>query len=99
MTDPTRVELTVLGEKITIRTAEDPAYLGSLATFVEERVRAMSAGGRTQTTALVLAAIDIADELFKVRDEESRAAGDVDSRLRTLLSELEKATAADQSRI
>ena len=91
MTDATRVELTVLGEKIAIRTAEDPAYLRSLAAFVEERVGAMSAGGRAQTTALVLAAIDIADELFKARDEGSRAAGDVDARLRTLLTELERA--------
>ena len=91
MTDATRVELIILGEKITIRTAEPPEYLRSLARFVEERVQSMSAGNRPQTTALILALLDLADELFRTRDEKSRAELDVDARLRSLLSELERA--------
>jgi cell division protein ZapA (FtsZ GTPase activity inhibitor) len=92
MTESTRVELVVLGEKMTIRTVETPEYLQTLARFLEERVQPFSAGNRPPMTALILAALDIADELFRVRDEKSRTDGHVDARLRTLVAELERAT-------
>jgi cell division protein ZapA (FtsZ GTPase activity inhibitor) len=92
--EPTRVELMVLGEKLTIRTAESPDYLKSLAAYLEERVRSMSAANRAQSTAVILAALDITDELFRAREEKHRAVGDVDARLRTLVSELERATSS-----
>jgi cell division protein ZapA (FtsZ GTPase activity inhibitor) len=92
MTEPARIELTVLGEKLTIRTAESPDYLRSLARYLEERVQAMSSTRRPPSTTLIMAALDITDELFRARDAKSRTDGDVDARLRTLVAELERAT-------
>ncbi len=91
MAEPTRVELTVLGETLSIRTSASPDYLRSLGAFVEERARALGAGTRSLTSALLLTALDLADELFRARDEQSRQAGDVDARLRALVSELQRA--------
>jgi cell division protein ZapA (FtsZ GTPase activity inhibitor) len=91
MTEPKRVELTVLGETLSIRTSESAEYLRSLGAFVEERARALGAGSRSLTSALLLTALDIADELFRVRDEQSRQEGDVDTRLRALVNELQRA--------
>ncbi len=91
MTEPKRVELTVLGETLSIRTSESAEYLRSLGAFVEERARALGAGTRSLTSALILTALDIADELFRARDEQSRQQGDVDTRLRALVGELQRA--------
>ena len=87
--DATRVELIVLGEKITIRTAEPPEYLRTLARFVEERVQSMSAGHRPQTTALILAALDIADELFRAREELYKYEGDLPKRIGAMVDLLD----------
>jgi cell division protein ZapA (FtsZ GTPase activity inhibitor) len=91
MTEPTRVELTVLGEKLSIRTSAAPDYLQSLAAFVEERARALGAETRSLTSALLLTVLDITDELFRTRDEQSRQEGDVDARLRAVVNELQRA--------
>jgi cell division protein ZapA (FtsZ GTPase activity inhibitor) len=91
MAEPTRVEVTVLGETLSIRTSESADYLRSLAAFVEERARALGAGTRSLTSALILTALDIADELFRARDEQSRQQGDVDTRLGALVNELQRA--------
>lgn len=91
MTD--RVELTVLGQALTLRSPESPDYLRALAAYLEDRVRAVQRGGvRDPARALILAALDIADELFRAREEQARAAGDVQARLGALLSLLERAT-------
>ena len=97
MAEPTRVEVTVLGEKLTIRTSESAEYLRSLGAFVEERARALGAGTRSLTSALILTALDIADELFRSRDEQNRQAGDVDTRLRILVSELRRACLSEEA--
>jgi cell division protein ZapA (FtsZ GTPase activity inhibitor) len=96
VTEPTRVELTVLGERLTLRTAESPAYIQSLADYLEQRVRALGTGSRTQAATLILAALDITDELFRARDEKSRVDGHLDARLRKLLSDLERAAPPDR---
>jgi cell division protein ZapA (FtsZ GTPase activity inhibitor) len=91
MTEPARVELTVLGERLSIRTSASPEYLRGLGAFVEERARALGAGTRSLTSVLLLTALDIADELSRARDEQRRQEGDVDARLRVLVNELHRA--------
>jgi len=91
MAEPARVELSVLGERLSIRTSASPEYLRGLGAFIEERARALGAGTRSPTSVLLLTALDIADELFRTRDEQSRQVGDVDARLRVLVSELQQA--------
>ena len=50
------------------------------------------AGVRDDSTALMLAALDVADELFREREDKQRAAGDVGARLGALVSLLEETT-------
>ncbi len=90
MTEPVRVELTVLGETLSIRTTESPEYVRSLAAHLEARAKALGAGTRSLTSALLLTALDITDELFRTRDERTRLDGDVGARLGALVSELER---------
>jgi cell division protein ZapA len=93
LTEVQRVELEVLGQTLTIRTEVSPDYVRSLATYLEERVAAMRKGGvRDAQAALILAALDIADELFRARDDVTRREGDVSARLGALVSLLEEVT-------
>ncbi len=86
-----RVEVKLLGQTLVVRSAAPPEYLASLATYVEERVGALQrAGVRDPTTALALAALDIADELFRARDDRSREAGQIEDRIGALVALLEQ---------
>jgi cell division protein ZapA (FtsZ GTPase activity inhibitor) len=91
MAEPVRVELTVLGERLSIRTSASPEYLRRLGALVEERAKALGAGTRSLSSVLVLTALDLADELSRTRDEQSRHEGDVDARLGALVEELRRA--------
>jgi cell division protein ZapA (FtsZ GTPase activity inhibitor) len=93
MTDEAaRVELSVLGQTLTLRSEADPAYLKSLATFVEKRVNALQrAGVRDSMKALILAALDLADELHRATEDRSRGSGEVEARLGALVQLLDRA--------
>jgi cell division protein ZapA len=92
------VELTILGQTLTVRTEASAEYVRSLATYLEERVATLKRGGvRDATAALILAALDITDELFRGRDDASRREGAVSERLGALVSLLEKVTPKSSS--
>jgi cell division protein ZapA (FtsZ GTPase activity inhibitor) len=93
MAEPQRVELTFLGTKLTVRTEAEPEYLQSLVRHLEEAVAQLrGAGVRDDVTALKLAALDLADELFREREDKQRSAGDVGARIGALVSLLEERT-------
>jgi cell division protein ZapA len=86
-----RVELTVLGQTLTLRSEADPKYLRTLVAFLEERVSAMqSSGVRDPMKALILAALEIADELHRSRDDQARDSSDVHARLGALVELLDR---------
>jgi cell division protein ZapA (FtsZ GTPase activity inhibitor) len=97
MTEPRRVEFTLLGQTLAIRTPETRDYIVSLAKYIEERVTALKRSGlKDPTTALLLAALDITDELFKARDEGTRDQGDVGKRLAALVAILDRAAPKEE---
>ena len=70
MADPNVTPITVQGQRYPIRTSLDPEYVLRLAAFVEERMQAASEStrGGDSLRLAVLAALNIADELFRCRD-------------------------------
>jgi cell division protein ZapA (FtsZ GTPase activity inhibitor) len=91
MAEPERVELTLLGQKLSLRTEASAEYLRTLAEFVEERVGALQRGGvRDPLKALSLAALDIADELHRAREERTIDEGEVGTRLRAVIARLDE---------
>ena len=90
MAELNRVEVEILGQKYTIRSAAEAGYVKELAAYLEKRVSEIRGGGGGQDAArlLALAALYITDELFRLRDERSeadRAAGARLGALRELL--------------
>jgi cell division protein ZapA (FtsZ GTPase activity inhibitor) len=89
--DPGRIELTLLGQTLSLRSEASPEYLRALAAFVEERVATLQRGGvRDPLKALSLAALDIADELHRAREDRSLDEGEVGTRLRAVIARLDE---------
>jgi cell division protein ZapA (FtsZ GTPase activity inhibitor) len=93
LSDVNRVALSVLGQTLTVRTPESADYVRALAKYLEERVTTIRKGGvRDERAALILGALDIADELFRARDDVARREGDVSARISALVTLLEQVT-------
>jgi cell division protein ZapA (FtsZ GTPase activity inhibitor) len=91
MAEPERVEITLLGQKLSVRTEASPEYLRTLVAFVEERVGVLQrAGVRDPFKALSLAVLDIADELHRAREEQNLDQGEVGARLRAVIARLDE---------
>ena len=98
MSDAARVELSILGHRLAVRTEASPDYIRTLASFLEDRVATMKRGGiRDAQASLILAALDIADELFRAREDVARRDGEVSARLGALVTLLEEATTTSSS--
>ena len=91
MSEMQRVEVEILGQRYTIRSEADPKYVRDVAAFVEKRVKSVEGQVRGQdpVKALALAALYIADELFRVREQLSRFEGDLPKRIGAMVDLLD----------
>jgi cell division protein ZapA len=82
MSDDRVIPVDIHGQRYPIRSTLDPAYVARLASYVDEKMRA--AADSTPTSDMlrlaVLAALNIADELFRCRDVNSRRDGELAER-------------------
>ena len=87
------VTIQIYGESYTLKAGGDPAYIQEVAAFVDEKMREISSGGKAITTDKVamLAALNIADELFKARREWKLSDEETEKKIGELLSALQKA--------
>jgi cell division protein ZapA len=71
MAEKQRVDIEILGQKHPIRSEAPPEYVRKLASFVDARAREIrgDASGGDPARVLALTALDVADELFRLRDE------------------------------
>jgi len=91
------VTVEISGQRYPIRTHLDPKYVADLAAYVEQKMQQAvreSPAGDTLKIA-VLAALNIADEYFRARDERSAHRTSVSARARELERMLDLALASD----
>lgn len=76
------VPVQIQGERYPIRSALDPEYVAKLALYVDEKMRAAGSAAPTGDTLrlAVLAALNIADELFRCRDATDQRDGQLAER-------------------
>jgi len=92
MTERARVDVTLLGQQLVIRTEASPEYVKTLAAFIEERVATLRKSGvRDTMMALTLAALDITDELFRARQDRVRDDATLRTRIEGMTSRLDEA--------
>jgi cell division protein ZapA len=83
MTEAGRViSVEIQGQRYPVRSTLDPEYVVRLATYVDERMRAAADSTPSGDTVrvLVLAALNIADELFRCRDANQARDGQLAER-------------------
>jgi cell division protein ZapA len=71
---PNLVHVEIFGQTYTVRAGADPGYVERLAGYVDSQMQAVSrnAGAVDSVRIAVLAALNIADECFRLRDDECR---------------------------
>jgi len=80
-------EVKILGQRYKIRSDEGEEYIQRLADFVNGELTEAGKASRTVAThnVAILAALNIADSLFKLRDEDARMKREVKERVRRIL--------------
>lgn len=70
MADGKVIPVEIHGQRYPIRSGLDPEYVAQLATYVDEKIRAAADSTPTGDSLrlAVIAALNIADELFRCRD-------------------------------
>lgn len=89
------VPVQIFGQRYPIRSALDPQYVQELASYVDERMRAaadQSPAGDSLRLA-VLAALNIADEAFRILDAEDGKPANVSARLAAIERLIDEALA------
>jgi cell division protein ZapA len=86
VSDLHRVDIEVLGQRLTLRSEAPPDHVRRLAQFVEDRIQELRGDGPAPDPLklLTLAALDITDELFRLRDDRTRSDGDASARVGAL---------------
>ena len=80
------VPVEIAGQRYPIRSSLDPEYVARLATYVDEKMRAAadaSPSGDSMRLA-VIAALNVADELFRCRDVNRARNGELAERTQEL---------------
>jgi cell division protein ZapA len=86
MSDGRVIPVEIFGQRYPIRTTLDPEYVSRLASYVDEKMRAAddsTPNGDPQRLA-VLAALNVADELFRCRETTRARDGQVAERAEEL---------------
>lgn len=76
------VTVEIGGQRYPIRSTLDEKYVGELAAFVDAKMRAAAdaAPASDMLGLAVLVALNIADEFFRARDQQSSARGELNAR-------------------
>src|SRR5690242_5470763 len=96
---PHTVTVDIHGQRYAVRSDLDPQYVGELANFLDEKMRAAARelASADPLRIAVIAALNIADELFRARADSAGADATVRARAadieRLLDAVLEEATA------
>ncbi len=72
------VTVDIGGQRYPIRSGLDPAYVAELAAYVDQKVRAATDAAPTNDllSVAILVAMNIADECFRARQQQSSSDGE-----------------------
>lgn len=94
------IDVEIYGQQYTIKGEADDQYVKKLAAFVDEHMRQVGKGMKTATLSklAVLAAINIAHELFQAERLRQKEEADVERRVLSLLDTIEEQVPASRYR-
>ena len=92
MHDHTTTTVHILGREYKIRGAADPSYIRDVAQYVDAKLREVSQGSTSTPAperAAILAALNIADELFQLRRASTEEFSSIERRTQSLIRMLD----------
>jgi cell division protein ZapA len=93
-----KVTVTIFGQEYTIRGDADPEYIRELAAYVDEKMQTYSVQSSSinLTQVAILAAMDIADEFYQMKDRKQSIDGVVKDKALDLITMLDEGLIGDQ---
>jgi cell division protein ZapA len=90
--DSNVVKVTIFGAEYAIRGDSDPEYIRHVAEYVDSKMREVdeSTSVNSSLKVAILAALNIADELFRERAEKEEILSSYNRKLRILASKLDE---------
>lgn len=89
----TNVEVSILGQRMVLRSSDDPAHVERVAMLVQRRADELAAGGTAPVQKLaLLTALNIADDYLRVLEESREFRRQVVRRSEALLRELDESS-------
>jgi cell division protein ZapA len=81
--DGSSVEVSILGSTFTIQSRYDPRYLDEVVAYLKQKIREIqaSSGAQDPLKIALLAALNVADELLRKREGDSREIEELTERL------------------
>jgi cell division protein ZapA len=76
------IEINILGQKYTVKGDAEEARIRELAAFVDEKIREVHAANPniTPLKASIIASLNIADELHRLKEEMNDAARNIEAK-------------------
>lgn len=85
------IEVEILGQRYSIKTDEDEAYMRRLAEYIDKKLKETYsvAPTITQSKAMIITLFSMADELFKLRMKQEEFDRIIEEKMRMLSGVLE----------
>lgn len=92
------VRVNILGQDYLIKGDANEEYIRAVADYLDQKMRALaeSMAAKSHTKVAVLAALNIADELFKERAESERRISEIEEKLLSLSRNIDKSLALEE---
>ena len=92
------IEVEIIGQTFTVNSEDDEKYVRKLASFVDQRMRQImgSANVTVPLRVAIMAALSIADEFFKISQQETALRQETELISSGLLHSLEQAQALEE---
>jgi cell division protein ZapA len=88
----------ILGREYKVRGAADPVYIAEVARFVDAKLREVSQGGVSPPPdrVAIIAAMNIADELFQLRRAHNEEFSSIEKRTQSLIHLLDESLSPEK---
>ena len=92
-----KVRVSIFGNTYNIQGEADPEYINSLAAYLNAKMNEVSDSmpSASAMQVAILAALNISDEYFQLRDIQSAVTSDIETKTNALISMLEEGIIGD----
>ena len=85
------IKVTIMDQEYTVNTTASPEYIEKLSIFLNDKMSEIKESGIEKDSQLriaVLAAMNIADEFFQIKDKNLKTINEIEDKTRLLLSKI-----------